>query len=91
MTIRMRAVYSGRVQNVGFRGLATMKAQQFNLTGFVRNLENGDVMVEVQGEETSVLKFLSLMKAGNQFIRVDHADLEELPLKDSERRFTYEW
>ncbi|NCB33614.1 MAG: acylphosphatase [Erysipelotrichia bacterium] len=87
----MRAVYSGRVQNVGFRGFAAMNALQFNLTGFVRNLEDGDVIVEVQGEKSSVLRFLSTMKAGNQFIRVDYASLEELPNKDSDRRFACEW
>lgn len=91
MIRRMKAVYSGRVQNVGFRSFAAMHAQSLNLTGYARNLEDGNAEVEVQGEETAVTKYLGILHAGSQFIRIDHVDLEELPVKENERRFTYEW
>ena len=48
MIRRIRAVYSGRVQNVGFRSFAAMHAQSLNLTGYARNLEDGNAEVDVQ-------------------------------------------
>ena len=47
---RYYILYRGRVQGVGFRWRLMQIAYKYNLTGFVKNLDNGDVMSEVQGE-----------------------------------------
>ena len=49
--IRKHIVFYGRVQGVGFRYYAVNKANQLGLTGWVKNLPDGTVEMEVQGEE----------------------------------------
>ena len=47
---RIRVVYSGRVQGVGFRWQVSQVAENFAVTGFVRNLEDGKVELLVEGK-----------------------------------------
>ena len=46
---RYRVTFSGRVQKVGFRLEVCELAKRLELTGYCRNLENGDVETEIQG------------------------------------------
>jgi acylphosphatase len=54
---RVRVVYSGRVQGVGFRFTAERLAHQLDVGGWVRNLDDGRVELAVEGEpaETDAL------------------------------------
>ena len=52
--IRKHIFFYGRVQGVGFRYYSVYKARQLGLTGWVRNLYDGSVEMEVQGEERSI-------------------------------------
>ena len=52
--IRKHIIFYGRVQGVGFRYYAVNKANQLGLTGWVRNLPDGTVEMEVQGNEPSI-------------------------------------
>jgi acylphosphatase len=57
--------YSGRVQGVGFRYTARETAQRLkNLTGWVKNLQDGRVELVIEGEEASVMDFLEQMQSG---------------------------
>ena len=47
--IRKHIIFHGRVQGVGFRWHATNFANSAGLTGWVQNLEDGTVEMEVQG------------------------------------------
>lgn len=44
----------GRVQGVGFRYFTSYEAQKLGLTGYARNLENGDVEVLACGKQESI-------------------------------------
>ena len=44
-----RVIFQGHVQGVGFRYTARQIAQQYHVTGFVRNLPDGTVEMYVQG------------------------------------------
>ena len=66
--IRYYIIVDGRVQGVGFRFFCTMNARTLDLTGWVRNMDNGMVEMEVQGEESSIEKFIRNIKKGNKFI-----------------------
>ena len=57
--IRRKLRYTGRVQGVGFRYTAQGWARERGLTGWVSNLENGDVMLEVQGTPAQIEGFMS--------------------------------
>lgn len=66
----------GRVQGVFFRASTKEKAEELNLSGFVQNEPNGDVYLEVQGEETRIL--IDWIKAGGpEMARVDEAIISE--------------
>jgi acylphosphatase len=58
MTVSKRVCYMGRVQGVGFRYTAQALATGYAIAGTVRNLENGDVELVVEGEEEQVTAFL---------------------------------
>jgi len=47
-------LFSGQVQGVGFRYTANRTAARYNLTGFVRNLPDGDVEMLAQGPEPDI-------------------------------------
>ena len=46
---RVRIIYMGRVQKVGFRLAVTELAKRLGLTGFCQNLPDGSVLAEIQG------------------------------------------
>lgn len=85
--IRYYIIAKGRVQGVGFRFFTINTASKYNLTGSVRNMDNGMVEIEVQGEKNNINKFISEIKEGNYFIRVDDLAIKSIPLKPEEKSF----
>jgi acylphosphatase len=76
------AFFSGRVQGVGFRYHTLQVAKQFDLSGYVRNLSDGRVQLEVEGEEAEVNAFLAeLVEQLGVFIRkTERADAWRSPV-----------
>jgi acylphosphatase len=56
--ISLRVIYEGRVQGVGFRFTVRQIAKGFDVTGWVRNLSDGRVELQVTGEAGEVRAFL---------------------------------
>jgi len=56
------AIFSGRVQGVGFRYLTLQLARGYEVAGYVENLAGGRVCVEVEGEEREVAGFLAAIE-----------------------------
>ncbi|MEX2219934.1 MAG: acylphosphatase [Phycisphaerales bacterium] len=54
--------YSGRVQGVGFRATTRWIASQHPVTGWVRNEEDGGVLLEAQGEGSALELFLETVR-----------------------------
>lgn len=50
--------YSGRVQGVGFRYTTVSISRGYQVTGYVRNLPDGQVELWAEGEATEVDRFL---------------------------------
>jgi acylphosphatase len=46
--------FSGHVQGVGFRYATFQVAKEFEVTGFVKNLLDGRVQLEVEGEPAEI-------------------------------------
>ena len=59
---RLRALYTGRVQGVGFRDTAQRLAGRFAVSGFVRNLDDGRVELVAEGEPVEVNAFLDAIE-----------------------------
>ncbi len=51
--------FSGRVQGVGFRYMTLQIAKGFEVRGFVRNLPDGRVLLEVEGEDSEARAFVA--------------------------------
>jgi acylphosphatase len=58
MMISLQVFYEGRVQGVGFRFTVRHIAKGFDVTGWVRNLSDGRVELQVTGQEYEVRAFL---------------------------------
>lgn len=63
--ISLQVFYEGRVQGVGFRWSVRHIAKGFDVTGWVRNLVDGRVELQVGGEESEVLAFLEAIKTSD--------------------------
>ena len=87
--VRYRMRFEGRVQNVGFRYETELLANRLALTGFCKNLENGDVLVELQGLRSKIDFYINFMKYLKR-IRVDHVTVTELPVTPNEIEFNRE-
>ena len=85
--IRYYIIVDGRVQGVGFRFFCTMNARTLDLTGWVRNMDNGMVEMEVQGDESTIEKFIKTTKNGNRFIRVDELYQKKIEIIPHEHTF----
>ena len=56
--IALQVFFEGNVQGVGFRWSVKNIAKGFDVTGWVKNLRDGRVEMQVSGEETEVRAFL---------------------------------
>ena len=57
--IRLHANFSGTVQGVGFRFTVKRIAEQYEISGFVKNLYNGCVEVTAEGDKEVVENFMN--------------------------------
>ena len=62
--ISLQVFYEGNVQGVGFRWSVRHVAKGFDVTGWVRNLADGRVELQVTGEEDEVRAFLDHLAKG---------------------------
>lgn len=84
---RLLVIFEGRIQSVGFRAWCQRYATQYNCTGTVRNMANGMVEMQIQGDERQIRFALFKIKEGNRFIRVDEMHTKEIALHPDEKRF----
>jgi acylphosphatase len=56
--ISLQVFYEGYVQGVGFRWSVCHIAKGFDITGWIRNLPDGRVEMQINGEESEVRAFL---------------------------------
>ena len=81
----MPASSASSVVSVWMRAACRL-ARPLGLTGWVKNLWDGRVEMEVQGERTAVERLLRYLPM-ERFIRVDSMDTKEISLKEGERDF----
>ena len=84
---RFYIVFSGIVQGVGFRWKLLLSAQRYGLTGYARNLSNGNVDVEVQGHSSGIDAFLADALKEDRFIQIYDYSIKEIPVVENERKF----
>jgi acylphosphatase len=70
--MRITACVKGRVQGVGYRYLVTDCARETGVSGFVKNVSDGSVLIIAEGSDDAVSEFVRMVKAhGDPLIRVD--------------------
>ncbi len=85
--IRIHVSVYGRVQAVGFRYFTFQLAHQYELTGWVRNLDDGSVEIESQGDSETIEKFLTDLRAGNGYSRVNDIHFYKTQLVPNDLKF----
>ena len=83
--VRKHIYFSGDVQGVGFRYRSFYIAQSLGLTGWVENLWDGRVEMEVQGSEASIREMLDRIQQ-QRWINVADMEITEIPCEE-ERGF----
>jgi acylphosphatase len=91
MKMAAQILVKGRVQGVGFRWFAMREAESLGITGYVKNLVNGQVEIFVEGERDIVQHFKQIMNRGPSYGRVDELDFTEMPFQDKYRNFSVEF
>ena len=68
---------AGRVQGVFFRASTKTSADHLNIKGHVKNLPDGTVYIEAEGEEKDLEQFIQWCSQGPKTARVDRCDVRE--------------
>ena len=84
---RWHLYLSGAVQHVGLRYTALYLSRDHGLTGWVQNLPDGRVELEIQGDTSSLRRFYVALKS-QPHIHIAHADIMEVPAVVGERGFS---
>lgn len=72
----------GLVQGVFFRTTAKEQADKLSLTGFAKNIPDGSVHIEAEGEKEKLDKFLKWCYSGPSIARVERVENFEGSLKN---------
>jgi acylphosphatase len=76
---RLHLFISGRVQGVAFRHYTVKTARSLNLSGWVRNLDDGRVEAVLEGDDAAVDIMLAWCRRGPPSAHVRHVDVQEEP------------
>lgn len=84
--VRQHLIFSGTVQNVGFRYEMSRLANLYGVTGWVYNRADGMVEAQVQGSPEAIRLVV------DELNQIDHIQIESiqettLPVVDGESRF----
>ena len=85
--IAKRVLYEGHVQGVGFRFSIKSITTGYDVVGCVKNLIDGRVEVEVQGEESEVTEFLEAVLESHLRRHINRFVVHEIPVKSGIKGF----
>lgn len=69
----------GKVQGVFFRKFTQQAAIKYAISGYVKNLPDGDVQVEATGNESDMNKFIEWCHTGSPLSKVEEVIVTDLP------------
>ena len=85
---RYFVIFRGSVQGVGFRWTIMQLARAYGYTGWVKNLSNGNVSMEIQGKWLDINQLINQIESHSRWIRIDDYSLKEIDIVEDERSFT---
>lgn len=81
----VRATVGGEVQGVGFRDATVRQAGKLGVMGWVRNGEDGEVLVHAEGPEQAVDELVSFLRDGPPGAQVAEATIESVKAEGHEQ------
>jgi DNA ligase D-like protein (predicted 3'-phosphoesterase) len=81
----VRAAVRGAVQGVGFREATVSAAHRLGVLGWVRNADDGSVLVHAEGAEGAVAELLEFLEAGPRGARVAGVAAEGVKVEGHEQ------
>ncbi len=85
--IRKSVTVTGRVQGVGFRYFVRQEAHALGISGWVMNLNDGSVTMEIQSTPEILDKLIARLKKGNGFSKIIQLKEYEVPVIEGENKF----
>jgi acylphosphatase len=80
-SIHYQLLVKGRVQGVGYRAFASRLAAGYNLKGYVKNMPDGSVRIEVEGPREILDQFVHSCKEGPVWARVEEVLATQSPIE----------
>ena len=77
--VGVHLIIEGRVQGVGFRYFSQRIGTANNVNGFVRNLSDGSVEIEAEGDNQHISKFINSVRNDHPYARVLNIQQNDLP------------
>lgn len=74
--VRAQILVKGRVQGVGYRAFAAHVASRLGLRGWVKNLDDGNVALDVEGLRAGIDRLVEDLRVGPPASRVTGVDVE---------------
>ncbi len=71
-----KGTISGKVQGVWFRDSTRKEAVKLNVAGWVKNMSDGTVSLEAEGEEEQLNQLIKWLNVGSRYSRVDDVEIE---------------
>jgi acylphosphatase len=85
--VARRVLYEGRVQGVGFRFSVKSITAGYDVVGSVKNLIDGRVELEIQGDETEVEEFLEAVLDSHLRRHIHRFVVHDAPVKSGIKGF----
>ncbi len=81
----IRATVRGAVQRVGFRDATVRRARRLGVLGWVRNADDGSVLVHAEGAGDAVDDLVAFLHEGPRLARVAGVDVQEVKREGHEQ------
>ena len=72
MIMNARLIITGNVQGVGFRAFVRNRAIKNNVTGWVKNLDDGSVEALLSGSQENLNKLIEITRIGTPWSKVSN-------------------
>jgi acylphosphatase len=89
--IQLHIIVSGKVQGVGFRYFSQMKAVQYGITGWAKNLADGSVEIVASGSKDQLDPFIEDLRVGNPFSKINNIEITESGITEDYHSFTIKY
>jgi acylphosphatase len=84
---RAKIIVNGLVQGVGFRYFVIRHADNLNLKGYTQNLFTGEVLTEVEGDESLIQELIKQLKIGPMKSHIANCSVDWSEFKNEFKRF----